>query len=343
MMYLAIAGITSTLMFPACLEIKTATRVNSDGSLVRTVTFTGDSSSVEREPLPLTIDTTWSVSRETIDERKFRLTATKAFADVESLNEILVGERGKRVHVTVKLDQTFWWFFTEHRYTETYHAVSVFDLIPYTDYVTPEELTSLLDHEAAKDAPLSGQDSVSLSDIENRLEMWYLHTVFESYYQAFLDGVRDLNDPSLTPARVGQKKNDLFRESGKKIEAGDYEHLEPIFERVLKDRSVRKAFASARAGMKTFKENLEFQDRILQDSYEVSVEMPGLITNTNAASIAGTVVRWSDFILRAYVTDYAMWVSSRTVNWWAVIVTGIVLLVGATGLILAALRRRGSV
>ncbi|HEY6952294.1 MAG TPA: hypothetical protein VI758_07790, partial [Bacteroidota bacterium] len=44
------------LMFlPACLEVHTTSQVNSDGSILRTITFEDDSASVYRGVFPLPI------------------------------------------------------------------------------------------------------------------------------------------------------------------------------------------------------------------------------------------------------------------------------------------------
>ena len=69
--------------------------------------------------------------------------------------------------------------------------------------------------------------------------------------------------------------------------------------------------------------------------------MPGLITETNTRSIEGNTLTWKEFVGACYVIDYTMWARSRVINWWAVILTGGVVIL-LTGILLVGIVRRRS-
>jgi hypothetical protein len=75
-------------------------------------------------------------------------------------------------------------------------------------------------------------------------------------------------------------------------------------------------------------------------SFKVSVSMPGVITSTNARGVEGSTAKWEDFIIMSQFRDSDLVVESRSVNWWAVVLTGV--LVGAMllYLVIALVRRR---
>ncbi len=61
--------------------------------------------------------------------------------------------------------------------------------------------------------------------------------------------------------------------------------------------------------------------------------MPGIIVETNAQSIEGNVVEFKNFLEVAYFRDHEMVVVSRAINWWAVIVTAVLIVLGAVLLV----------
>jgi hypothetical protein len=72
--------------------------------------------------------------------------------------------------------------------------------------------------------------------------------------------------------------------------------------------------------------------------YTNTVVMPGIVLDTNADEVKGTTVSWRFSANQFMLGDYTMWVESRVMNTWAVILTGITAL-GLTG-VLVALRLR---
>lgn len=329
------------LMANGCLEIETTTKINSDGSIIRTVVMTGDSSSIYQRDFAVTVDSTWDTQIQQIERNKFVRTATKAFRDVGEMNKSLVGRKGRTLNIRADLERHFRWFFTTIRYRETWLNYNPFDAVPITDYISPTELEYFIRHEVKKEPYATRGDSLALKDAEQRFVRWNNRNIFEVYFATFVEGVKKLNDRSLTVRYVAGLKEKLFEGSEKYFDSNNIDTVRIIFEHILKTPGVQKAMAANSEGFHLFKEKLNFLHGIVgPNTYRTNVVMPGLIVNTNSSSIEGTKASWSDFIGFCYFTDFEMWVESKVTNWWAITLTGLFVTAIAVGFVLAAIRRR---
>ncbi len=328
--------------FPGCLDVETKTKVNRDGSLTRSVTFKGDSGSVFGRNYPLTIDSLWRSSVRKVEEKKFEFSASRTFSTADELNQAIKSVPFKTLAVQVELDESFWWFVTNYHYKETYKRWSPFDNIPITDYISEAEIEMAIRHEVNDEPFGSKGDSLSLQDVGNRFEEWEARNIFESYFQVFLDGVRNLHDPSLEPERVLARKKDFFKAARDPIQRSKFDTLTVILDRLLKTRKTAKALAANKSGSELLDRQLNFKGAISSNTYKVNVEMPGIIIGTNARSIEGNAVHFEEFMQVAYFRDYEMWVTSRVINWWAVIVTAVMIVIGAVVLVVGKRRNGGT-
>ena len=325
--------VLAVLVLPGCLDVETKTKVNRDGTLTRTVTFTGDSSSVFRANYPLTIDSLWPSSIQKIDEKKFEFSASRTFANVKELNSAITSIPGKTLAVQVEFAESFLWFVTDYHYKETYKRWSPFDNVPLSDYVSNAELELAMRHEF-EDKPYETKgDSLALTDAGERFEEWDARNAFESYFEVFLGGVRKLRDPSLQPDAVIAKKEDLFKATKNPIQQDKFDTLSVVFGKVLKTRLASRVLAANAPEYDLLEQKIDFKGAIAANTHKVSVEMPGIITETNARSIEGNTAQFKDFMEVAYFKDFEMLVTSRAINWWAIIVTAVLIVFGAVVLV----------
>mgnify|MGYP001560516589 CR=1 FL=1 len=342
--YLALSSVFVLLAFvcQGCLEIETTSRVNTDGTILRTVVFKGDSSAIFGGNFPLPLDSTWHGDLQKAEEKKFVLTTTRLFRDVQELNTALQGTKAKTLGVRVNLQRQFRWFYTTYQYRETWLSFNPFRAVPITDYLSPGELDYFIRHEMKKEAYPTKGDSLALKDASQRFEKWDDRNMFTVYFEAFLEGVKRLHDPFLTPTYVDGLKDSLFEESKKYFRAKNMDTVTVIFGRILKTRNVRKAMASNAEGFQRFDAERGFLEKTIQNSYRTNVIMPGLVTGTNAPTLEGNKASWEDYIKFAYFGDIDLWVESKVTNWWAITVTGIVAVVLLALSLLAVLRRQRS-
>ena len=328
------------LFFQACLDINTTSQVNSDGSILRTVTIVGDSAAIFRSDFPFPLDSLWQKRIDKVEEKKqdYQLTATRLFKNVGDLNHALRGALGKTLEFRFELEKSFQWFFTTYRYSETNLKFIQFDTIPITDFLSRSEIDFWIYHLGEKPIVLTKGDSLALMDAEPRREEWERRNKFEAIFAAFLDGARLLNSPSLKPSFVEASKDTLYRISQKSLEKDNVDTLRFVFARFLKSASVHDAWRTNEKVFTEIKRKLDLG--FGSHTYVTSVMMPGLITNSNTRIIEGNKATWRDYKDIAKCFGYTMWVESREVNWWAVILTGSIALGILVLLVASTLRRR---
>ncbi|HEY6952832.1 MAG TPA: hypothetical protein VI758_10520, partial [Bacteroidota bacterium] len=131
--------------------------------------------------------------------------------------------------------------------------------------------------------------------------------------------VKTLNDPKLDSSVVARMKDTLYEYSKNSLEKGNVDTLRIIFGRVFRKSLVDKAWHSS---AKAFKEIENTIGADFAGTYVTSIIMPGLVTGSNAPTIEGNKATWKDFKDYAKYFGYTMWIESKQVNWWAVILTG---------------------
>jgi hypothetical protein len=340
--------LANLVLLSGCLDITSTSQVNSNGSIVRTITFTGDSAEVYAGKFPVELDSSWSKNITKIQGQRnnFTLTATRTFLDADEMNSVLKGTFGRTLQYRFDLDRSFRWFFTVYRYRETNIPFDQFTTMPITDFVSGAEiewLTKMMSPDGEKKELATRGDSLALERLLPRIQEAEWRNRFEAVFNAFLEGVRTINNPSLTPTMVGSFKDSLYRRSAKAIDKKNIDTLRIIFAGVLRNPAVDKAWQANAAGFEEIKRKVEFEQRTNSHKYVTNVAMPGIITGSNARKIEGNVATWEDFKDYAYHIEYTMWVESRQVNWWAVIIALAVVVSLMAGLILSVLRRRNHV
>lgn len=327
---LMIAGMMIALFLSGCLEIKLQTRVNRDGSLVRTQMLTGDSLEVLTARFPSVIDSSWVVSVTNVKEQEgqggWERIATRTFRNADELTAIMTGAPALSLHIRASLEKRFVWFFTEYTYRETYLCYSPFTTIPLSQYVSQAELDRVYRHEMNKEQYTSAADSLSVKDAGDRFMEWRARNMFEAYFAELNRGVQELNDPALSAEELGKHKEDLYDQMKEKVaSSGNIDSLLLIAQRVLRNPKVRAAAQANREGFASYWEKLDFVDRV-SHSLQTSITVPGLIIDTNAPTIEGSTATWKSMDTWAYIGDFDTWVKSRVVNWWAIGVGGVVVL-----------------
>jgi hypothetical protein len=338
----------SFLFLSGCLDITTTSRVSSNGSIVRTITFTGDSAEVYAGKFPVELDSSWNkiITKVQGERNNFTLTVSRTFQNIEEMNSVLKGTFGKTLQFRVELDKSFQWFFTVYRYRETNIPFVQCSAIPLSEFLSHAEMDWLtemfLQRDPKKQLPTRG-DSLAFESIVPRVQEWEWRNRFEAVFNAFLDGVKTLNNPSLAPTMVELLKDSLYKRSAKAIDKRNLDTLRFIFAAVLGNPLVQKAWQANTPGFDEIKRRIEFEHKTNSHKYVTSVVMPGLITGSNARKIEGNTATWEDFMDYARYFEYTMSVESRQVNWWAVIVACILVVSLMTALIISVLRRRSRV
>ncbi len=329
------------VLFSSCLDVETSTVVHRDGSVTRTIFFTGDSASVYSGHYPLPLDSSWQVSIARKDEKTLVYRAERTFAHVRDLNRGAAGTRGKTLTSVSDLDESFRWFFTIYRYTETWKCYRVVDAVPLSAYLSDADLDFAYRHEVRKDST-TAQDSTRMEAIKERYEEWEKRNIFEAYYREFIRGVQSLHSPRLAVSDVERQRHRLYDSLAADLVANktNLERTSKRFGAVLGSSAARDAFRANAAGFDSLKALLDFEESGHGSNFTASVTMPGLIVTTNAEGVEGNTAHWKDAFALNELRDVTLDVESRVINWWAVIGTGIAIAAILAYLLVAAYRRK---
>ncbi len=333
----SVLSLLLAILFSACLEVETTSTVHPDGSIDRTITFDDDSASVYRDHYTMMpLDASWQKSIQKMEEKKFRLTATRHFQNAEDMSGALRGTYGKTFQFQFGLERQFRWFFTNYRFTEANLKYVQVEIVPMSDYLSQYEIEGWRIHEVEKKPYGTRGDSLAMMSAGSRFEQWEQRNAFEAIFPVFVEGAKRLNSPLLKAPDLIKLKDTLYSCSGQYAKK-NIDTLPYIFAKFLKNPLVHKAWRANIQAITEVKEKLAID---FGGSYVTNVVMPGLITGSNAQTIEGNKATWRDFKDYAKFFGYTMWVESREVNWWAVILTAAIVLVLAILLVAASFRKR---
>lgn len=314
--HMATTGIFLLLLIPGCLEVKVTTTVRSDGSCERVVTTNPGEEKLPDKAFPIPTDSTWTSTWEELKGNGgYRYMATKHFATGEELTREYSRDstNPRKLRITPKLDKRFRWFYTYLTYRETYHMYSPFRRIPASQVLSEDEIRRISEGEKN-------------DTLKKKLDEWMFRNLYEGFHEALQDGAERLGDPTLPARVVAARKEELFRSIlDDTLEAGEFDRMLAMMSHFFNSAAVIKLRPGLKMAWDDAEEMLEMGQRA-DAEYTNAVVMPGLIIDTNAGEVKGTTVSWQFSADQFRLRDYEMWVESRVVNVWAVVLTGVLAL-----------------
>jgi hypothetical protein len=323
------------IMWTGCLDIEVSTDVALDGSSVRVVTVEGDSSNIFSSRFPIPMDSTWQIDLVQEDEDSYVYTARKHFADISELNREFAVEDSSEVAIgmQVSLEKRFHWFFSSLEYRERYAVNNPIDEVPLSDYLSEDEIVLLIRSRTNGNEGEEGADTALLDDLEERFNAWYARNVFEAFYRPFSAGVDELGHNVLTPQYLASMKERLFQDMLTSSIDDGLEFWVAHFEAALGMPAARQVVESNPHPFRTLEAQMELDEELFLSDYSNSVRLPGLIVTTNANTLKGNQATWDDIGPYLLFGDYEMMVKSRTLNWGVTIISAIILVLLAGGLV----------
>ncbi|HOJ04021.1 MAG TPA: hypothetical protein PK916_08460 [Bacteroidota bacterium] len=322
MFLLALAG---AVLLGGCLEVTSTTVVYEDGSIVRSIAMSGDSSELFRGPLPFDLDSGWSVATRTHEGGRVYRRAERRFEDVAEMNAALRGREGRTFEIEATLTRHFDWFYTVHRYEETWKRFDPFNAVPVTDFLTEAEIQALRQHHG-DETPMAKADSLSLADAEQRLEQWQQRNMSERFLQIVDEGARRIVDTTSLDIHALRSQKDSLVQNLEELDS-DADPAKPeTLPGLLATPEVRRALAANPEGFREFIEKKHIYETLLYNSYAVGLRMPGMLQQTNARELRAGRCEWKDFIGPILITDITLTAESRSVNWTFIIAATLLLL-----------------
>ncbi|NQU31914.1 MAG: hypothetical protein HQ521_01660 [Bacteroidetes bacterium] len=316
----------SILIMGSCREIKVNTIVNKDGSFTRIITITGDSSDVFKSGLPFPIDSTWAMKfeKDSTGNKNDVLTYTKYFNNSDGLNQEITQDSSWRKNLKryIEIERKFGFFYSYLVYKETIGAANPFTILNYKDFISKEDLQWL----TGKRLALVSSDSAAIKLAEDTASAFLQESITAEIIDILKNGIEQLNNPAININLVEKYKDSI----AKKVDEWNYNSTNEFvdyYAKLTNNKDILKIKETNRAQLENLDSDMELLLKILEmEDYKVTVELPGLITNTNSLSINGNKVEWSVNNMSFLFEDYSLIAESRIINIWMFIITGIVIL-----------------
>ncbi len=327
------------LAFTSCREISINTIVNKDGSFTRIVTVTGDSADVIKPlNLPYSVDETWKkeIAKDSVGDNQYILTYTKFYKNSDIINREMSQDTGwrKKVNRTINVEKRFIFFYSYLKYEECIEVSNPLTMLDYNDYITKEDMLWL----SGKKIAISSSDSAKIDQAEDNAVTFLLDAMTEEIIVILKMGLKDLSDVAIHPDMV-----DNYRDSiTKTIEDGKFNSTIELVDYLAKwsdNNEVDRLKEICDGAFMELDGKIQFLEIIIDnEDYEVSVEMPGILTETNSPATKGNSVSWEVNTYSFLFEDVTMEAESRVINKWMFIIAGIILL-SLIGLLIFRSRR----
>lgn len=323
------------VMLASCKhDVVTETTVHPDGKLGKAITLElKDSATHLMFNLEGWTKSYPDVRAESIDSAQSKKIPTlfqKTFSSTEAANAQLAVVTDTTLAITSHFEKKFRWFYTYIQYSETYHALNRMEFKP-EDYLTIEDY-AFIDRLPAEGKKISKADSLYLSNLNKKIfDVYGLRALFEAYWKINVDIVTEHKLEQAWIDTLYRHKEKAFAlmmdEDSKEIIDDEYLLID-FMERLhipLPYETVKRDYLNR---IKPLEKMTAFISHANEGKYTNRINMPWTIVNSNADSVSGNSLFWSPPSIKFLLKDYTMHAECRKLNWWAVIVS--VLIIGVT-------------
>ncbi len=330
-------GFLSTIIIMTCLiwgcrEIEVTTQISSDGTCLRSMTTKVDSSELDKNIFHLPYDDSWNHITE-IDnaDKKITIKVAKSFVNVEVLNAEIFSNTNLDDHIQTRVffDTKLQGFYKIYHFKEIYRALQPLDefKVPLSDYLTDKEIDVFVVHP-------------DTSIFKEKIENWEKANLFEEFYEQLLF-YHQKNNSAFGPL-VEERKESLFKVF-ETIDDNEEKGMEQFSHDIAKILNTNNL-----SGIQTVVHGFDlYMEQTTEKLFERaagtfihSVQMPGIIQQTNATSITGNRAEWKFEGSAFQYCDYEMNVESRKVYWPALLFVVIVIVGFGLFLLYAFFRKK---
>ncbi len=333
--------ILATLVMSCDHRISMETTVHPDGRLDKTIILeASDSSRVTNNFLGISPSKGWLATieknkqdsasgKELKDKKELLITFRKSFSSSQQANEELASPVDTLFHVSSEFNTRFRWFYTYMHYADTYHAINRMKY-PSDDYFTPEDY-AFIDRLPAEGSPISKADSLYLSDLNKKIyDVYGSRAIYEEFYALLENQISQ---------SLGIRWIDTLRKSREHIYSTllKQKDMENDFMLKMADSlGIPKLPAAASAQYmslaKEVERKVDYMSGAGNGTYDHRINMPWTVVESNADSVNDKTLFWHPSTTKFLLKDYTMYAEARNLNYWAILVSAIIVL--ATGFLL---------
>ena len=320
----------TALALASCDEwnVRMDTQVMRDGSCVRTVRTDNDGCLAEDEGW-VVLETKDSVRDFTEDKIK-AVTISRKFDKVEDMNGFPALQiYGKPVKSESTLDRDFKWFYTDYTFTETFRGWEDSFNIPVTDYMSQDEASFWFTGYPELPKGITGKELDYLADISCNAEHWAFDVVWDICFNTIARYYDQIGNPPVDRETFLSMRDSVMNsayQEGLEFWSGVGEnnalkYLDRFFKTdVFTETEIPEA--------DSYSEALWYQSvglGGLKVSY--NLRMPGKVIDAGRGQVEDGVIQYrfgADYLT---VGDYTFTATSRCVNVWAFLLSGLILVI----------------
>ena len=317
-------------LFSCDEELHVTSKLNSDGSLDRTITIADkDSSSYDNNIFGIQPGNGWQAESKVLNDTSDQVytVLTRHFTSTEDANDEMNARNDSLWQVESKLESKFRWFYTYHRYADTYSAINRFKHHKIEDYFTPEDFAFI---DRVDDGKLNEADSLFLEYIGDKIFEGFATKAWVTEIEQTIFSV--LDDVGLQTMKEGIDITRLLNDPDS-LFSDNLDDIIPIAKELGIPIDTLGIAGKLTERYQVVEQRINFMSEAINVELIHTIEVPGLIIETNAPQVDGKTAYWSPRIIKLCLRPYTMYAEYRTMNWWAVIVSGILVL-GSLALLL---------
>ncbi|MCA6074260.1 hypothetical protein [Fulvivirga sedimenti] len=331
--------------------------VHEDGSIDKSIILTEvDSSHINENYFGISPKTGWAVEvkrvesldddeneeplqdlRDSVQTEKktdMQIIFTKSFPSVESMNAELNQPVDTLFQVEAKFEKRFRWFYTYLDYSETYRAADRFRVVKQADFFTKEEY-EFIQRLPARGKKVSAADSLYAEALNKKIfDEYSMEGIIEEHFQFMResivkynlgdDAVKKLEDSRPGIVEILTESDD--EQGDDLVPTDDDLYLLELVDSLVVPLPRPQMDADYIKFNDEFEKRLNFMSWVSDGTFTQRIEMPWELVENNADSVDGNRLTWEPPLMRFLLTDYTMQATSRKMNLWAVIVSGLIVI-----------------
>ncbi len=305
-------------------KVQMITEVMRDGSCVRTVSSDDSSCLTEDKGWEL-VDKKGYVRKFSVDSL-YNAVIRRSFKKVEDMDVCPALQlSGKPIRSNSSLDRKFKWFYTEYTFTETFKGWNADLSIPVTDYITRDEASFWYTGYPELPDGVTGQDLQYLQDISFNTDHWFYDMTWDIYFRTIDRFYDEINPPVDRKTFLSMRDSVMHEAWNQNVEFFENREIEFLDYFFKTDVFTKAGYGDeiSEYGRVLWNQSLGLMN--LEAPY--LLKMPGRVIDAGRGQVEDGVIKYrfeGSFLIPG---DYTITASSRVVNVWAFLLSGLILVV----------------
>lgn len=316
------------MVFTSCEGPETTVTniVGRNGAVMRKAEMRHTSSIAGITGFRVPVDSTWNL-RDSLfisaeGDTTWFILAEKLFDSADAINKAYLADTGKNSSVarTAVFSRKFKWFTTTWYFAEKCEK-SLIHGYPLADYLPPDEITFMNLPVKISDDLAAGPDSLGIrsliDSVAQHTENWMMRSLISEFIAEAGTLCESSDKDSLATEILRSYEDDFYRL------VRDDSDFEGMCREVLGDSLFTVLRPELDSAMTITESRLD--KSMLFEDYTMQIVMPARIKSTNGYKMRDGALAWPVTGNHFLTDDYVMYAESRDINYWAIILTVILL------------------